>query len=184
MKSPQETTDAINWDHAANMVKQQRALIESLNTVSDVGGLYKIEDSLSIKLDLNPMNCLSLSSNGLMSHGLKYPLAHDFNASNNQIYFVGDPIFPQDAVNKRYVDRQRVKNNVGFVPELYGTRTKNGFIVSTNTQLNNNTPAKSVFNEGGYEWSTAGLQENAWVQIELAFKVCIWRFSIGGKMSN
>ena len=29
VKSPQEVKDAINWDHAANMVKQQRALIES-----------------------------------------------------------------------------------------------------------------------------------------------------------
>jgi hypothetical protein len=74
--------------------------------VSDVGGLSKIEDLLSIKLDLNPMNSLSLSANGLMSSGLKYPLVHDFNASNKQICFVGDPTNPQDAANKNYVDNK------------------------------------------------------------------------------
>ena len=130
------------------------------------------------------MNCLSLSNNGLMSHGLKYPLAHDFNVSNKRIYFVGDPINPQDAVNKRYVARQRVKNNVGFIPELYGRANKKGFVVTTNSQLNTSNSAKSIFSEGSNEWSTAGLHENAWVQFQLPFEVSIWRFTITGKTSN
>jgi hypothetical protein len=71
------------------------------------------------------------------------------------------------------VNAKRVKNNVGFIPQMYGFRAKNGFIISTNTQLNNNTPAKSIFIDGGSEWSTAGMQENSWVQIQLPFKVSI-----------
>jgi hypothetical protein len=128
---------------------------------------------------------------GLMRNVLKYPLIHDLHVSNKRIHFVGDPINPQDAVNKRYVDSKavdtnvgkRVKNNVGFIPRLYGTRSKKGYVVSTNSQLNNNSAPESVFNEGS-EWSTAGIQENAWVMIQLTFAVSIYQFTIGGKNSN
>jgi len=164
--------------------KLDKSIIESLNIVSDAGGLEKIADKLNIKLDPNAMNSLSLSTTGLMNNGLKYPLGHDFNASNKRIYFLGDPINPQEAVNRRYVDGKRVKNNVGFVPELYGNKHKKGFIVSTNSQINNNSQVKTVFSDGGNEWSTAGIQQSAWVQIQLPFAVSIWKFTIAGKMSN
>ena len=170
--------------------------------------------------------------NGLMRNVLKYPLTHDVNFSNKRIHFVGDPINPQDAVNKRYVDAKflmttntdvgldmndkyitglsqdfredsqamswhqvhdfvlktidakRVKNNVGFIPRLYGKdRSKKGFTVSTNSQLNNNSAAESVFNEG-CEWSTDGTQENVWVQIRLPFEVSVWKITIAGKSNN
>jgi len=171
--------------------KLDKSIIESLNIVSDAGGLDKIEDKLSIKLDPNPMNSLSLSTTGLMNSGLKYPLIHDFHVSNKRIHFVGDPINPQDAVNKRYVDSKtlhtnvgnRVKNNVGFIPRLFGTRPKKGFVVSTNSQLNSNSAPESVFNEGS-EWMTAGIQENAWLIIKLTFAVSIYKFTISGKNSN
>jgi hypothetical protein len=81
--------------------KLDKSVIESLNRVSAAGGLDKIEDKLSIKLDPNPMNSLSLSTEGLMNNGLKYPLIHDLHVSNKRICFLGDAINPQDAVNKR-----------------------------------------------------------------------------------
>ena len=190
VKNPQELTDAINMDYAAKLIKQQRAQIESATdgkysiTTSDDGGLSNTQNKLSIKLDTTPTNSLSLSTNGLMNNGLKYPFIHDLNVSNKRIYFVGDPINPQDAVNKRYLDAKRVKNNVGFIPRLYGKdKSKQGFVVSTNSQLNSNSVAESVFNEG-YEWSTAGIQENAWVQIQLPFEVSVWKITIAGKNNN
>ena len=208
-----------------------------------------------------------------MGYGLRYPLTFDFNVSNKRIYFVGDPINPQDAVNKRYVDNlfrntlkyplthdfnanafsvtnlatgqplngsnsltyddasnvflkqtgtnvnlnmngknitgldqsypvsdnsqavcwyqvlnfvngKRVKNNVGFIPDLYGRANKKGFIVTTNSQLNSNSSPKSIFNDSSNEWSSSGMQENVWVQIQLPTPLCIWKFTIAGKMNN
>src|SRR5580692_913660 len=231
------------------------------------GGLNLTNDSLQIKLDPNASNVLSLSANGLMGYGLRYPLTFDFNVSNKRIYFVGDPINPQDAVNKRYVDNlikntltyplthdfnanafsvtnlatgqplngsnsltyddasnvflkqigtnvnldmngkkitgldqsypvsdnsqavswyqvlnfvngKRVKNNVGFIPDLYGRANKKGFIVTTSSQLNSNSSPKSIFNDSSNEWSSSGMQENVWVQIQLPTPVCIWKFTI------
>ena len=264
------------------------------------GGLNLINDYLKIKLDRNSSNILSLSANGLMGHGLRYPLTFDFNVSNKRIYFLKDPIDPQDAVTKRYVDkitrnvlkypltqdfnangfsitnlivnqplnaqdavpkryvdevmfyantevsdvymkktgtdvnldmngkriigldqtypvsdnsqvvswyqvykfvtdsfkennnyidnkiiiRYCVKNNVGFIPHLYGTKNKKGFIVTASSFLNDNTKPKSIFNESGHEWSTAGMTERSWIQVQLPFKVSIWKFTIAGKLSN
>ena len=81
-------------------LKQSESVVKLLSNE----GLNLTNDSLQIKLDPNVSNILSLSANGLMGYGLRYPLTFDFNVSNKRIYFVGDPINPQDAVNKRYVD--------------------------------------------------------------------------------
>jgi hypothetical protein len=82
------------------------------------------------------------------------------------------------------VNAKRVKNNVGFIPDVYGRGSKKGFVVSTNSQLNSNSSPKSIFNDGSYEWSSSGLQENVWLQIQLPIPVSIWKFTIAGKMNN
>ena len=101
---------------------------ESVVKLLSNGGLNLTNDSLQIKLDPNASNVLSLSANGLMGYGLRYPLTFDFNVSNKRIYFVGDPINPQDAVNKRYVDNL-IRNTLKY--PLTHDFNANAFSVTT-----------------------------------------------------
>src|SRR3981081_3116688 len=79
VNNPQDITDAINMDYVSKLIKQQQAQIESVCdnkyniATSDDSGWLKIENRFHLRLDPNPKNSLSLTTNGLVSSWLICP---------------------------------------------------------------------------------------------------------------
>ena len=70
------------------------------------GGLNSIKDFLSIKVDPNINNILSLSANGLRADGIKITggvMTGNLNMKNNKITDLSDPVTDGDASNKKFV---------------------------------------------------------------------------------
>ena len=73
------------------------------------GGLDSINDSLSIKVDPNTNNILSLSANGVMASGIKSTggmMTGNLNMKNNKITDLSDPVTDGDASNKKFVQAE------------------------------------------------------------------------------
>src|SRR5271155_4562366 len=82
--------------------------------------------------------------------------SHFYNDIIMNDKFISDlhnPKLPQDAATKNYVDTRYVKNNVGYVPDLFtNSGTNSGFTVTTSSERNVDTRAYNVFNSWGAEW--------------------------------
>jgi len=126
------------------------------------GGLNSSNDFVSVKVDPNTNNILSLSANGLMANGIK----------------------STDGATRDYVDNKKVKNSYGFIPNLYGSSSKQGFTVTASSELNQKYQGWNIFSDTNNEWATAGLRINAYIQIQLPFPVAIWRFALKGRLSG
>ena len=126
------------------------------------GGLNSINDFVSVKIDPNTENILSLSANGLMGNAIK----------------------STDAATKDYVNIRKVKNSCGFIPELYKNSSKQGFTATASSELNPSYQGWYVFNSRNIEWATKDLQANSYLQIQLPFPVAIWAFALRGRLSG
>lgn len=126
------------------------------------GGLNSVNDFLSVKVDPNTKNILSISANGLMVNGIK----------------------SSDAATKDYVDNRKVKNTSGFIPNLYGNSSKQGFAVKASSEFNQSFQGWNVFSDTNNEWAAKGLQVNGYIQIQLPFPVAIWAFALRGRGSG
>ena len=158
--NPQEATDAVNKEYTANFLQ-----------LTDTGNLH-------------------LSNRKIIGLDQSYPLSDLSQATSwfQVMNFVLDTL--NEFATKRYLEskirevtipnNKQVKNNVGFIPDLFGNKEK-GFIVTPNTHSQNNSP-RAPFTYGGNSWSADGI--NAWLQIKLPFKVPIWKFTIAGKASE
>ncbi len=121
----------------------------SVFKIQSNGGLNSINDFLSVKVDPNTNNILSLSANSLMANGIK----------------------SIDGATKDYVDNKKVKNNCGFIPNLYGSSSKQGFTVTTNSEFDQRYQGWNIFSDTNNEWAPAGLGINAYLQIQLHFRL-------------
>ena len=95
------------------------------------GALSLFNDFLSLKLDPNTNNILSLSANGLMGNGIKSTggvMTSNLSMGGNKIIDLDEPINSQDVATKNYVDNRKIKNTCGFIPHLYSNLSKQGFI--------------------------------------------------------
>ena len=126
------------------------------------GGLKSVNDVLSVKIDPNIKNILSLSTNGLMVNGIK----------------------STDGATIDYLDNKKVKNTCGFIPNLGANSSKQGFIVKASSEFNLNYQGWSVFSAMNNEWATAGSRVNAYLQVQLPFPVALWAFALRGRGSG
>src|ERR1700759_468422 len=88
--------------------RQFKKTESSLKLLSN-GGLNSINDSLSIKIDPNTSNILSLSANGVMVSGIKSTggvMTGNLNMQNNKITDLSDPVTDGDASNKKFVQAE------------------------------------------------------------------------------
>ena len=151
------------------------------------GGLNSINDFLSVKVDPNTNNILSLSANGLLANGIKHiggVMTGNLLMNGNKIIDLDEPINSKDVATKNYVDIRKVKNTCGFIPHLYSNLSKNGFIVTASTEFNLNYQGWSVFSNTNNEWATEAVQVNSYLQIQLPFSVAIWAFALRGRLSG
>jgi len=146
--------------------------------------------NLELKLDKSGGNVtgnLHLNNGKIIGLDQSYPMSDLSQATSwfQVMNFVLETL--DEFVTKKYLENiikevtttnsKQVKNNVGFIPDLYGLKEK-GFTATTNTQSLNNFP-RAPFTYGGNAWSAN--EVNAWLQIQLPFKVSIWKFTIAGK---
>jgi hypothetical protein len=89
-----------------------------------------------------------------------------------------DPDGQLDATNKRYVDLRRIKNSIGYVPNLItNDRNKTGFAVSASNEHGLNI-ACSVFSIVG-EWLST-VNTNFWIQVRCPERVRLHKFALRG----
>src|SRR2546426_1675701 len=151
------------------------------------GGLNVFNDFLSIKVDPNINNILSLSANGLMATGIKSTggeMTGNLLMSGHKIIDLDEPTNSTDVVTKNYTDNKKVKNTCGFIPYLYSNSSKQGFIVTTSTEFNLNYQGWNVFSEKNNEWATKDAQLNSYIQIKLPFPIAMWGFALKGRLSG
>lgn len=138
--------------------KKATAVIKILSN----GGLSLINDFVSVRLDPNNNNILSLSANGLMVDGIKR----------------------SQAATKYYVDNRTVNNTSGFIPPLHSNESKQGFMVSASSEFDTRYPAWGAFSNTHDEWVTKSIQVNSYIQIKLPFPIAIWAFALRGRSSG
>src|SRR5579872_2638797 len=92
--------------NTVDLFGRQYKKLESNVKVLSNGGLSSINDSLSVKVDPNVNNLLSLSANGLMANGIKLNERGEINMKNNKLINVKNPVDSQDAATKDYVNAQ------------------------------------------------------------------------------
>src|SRR5437870_2383050 len=92
--------------NTVDLFGRQSKKLESNVKVLSYGGLASINDSLSVKIDPNVNNILSLSANGLMANGLKLVERGELNMKSNKLINVKNPVDSQDCATKDYVDAQ------------------------------------------------------------------------------
>jgi len=151
------------------------------------GALSLFNNFLSLKLDPNTNNILSLSANGLMGNGIKSTggvMTSNLSMGGNKIIDLDEPINSQDVVNKNYVDNRKVKNSCGFIPHLYSNLSKQGFIVTASSEFNLNYQGWNVFSSTNNEWATKTERVSTYLQIQLPFPVAIWAFALKGRLSG
>ena len=89
-----------------------------------------------------------------------------------------DPDGQLDATNKRYVDNRRIKNSVGYVPNLItNDRNKTGFAVSASNEHGLDL-ACGVFSIVG-EWLST-VNTNFWIQVRCPERVRLHKFALRG----
>ena len=151
------------------------------------GGLNLANDIVSVKVDPNINNILSLSANGLMSNGIKTTggvMTGNLSMCDNKIIDMDEPTNSADAATKNYVDNKNVKNTCGFIPHLFSNSSKQGFTITSSSEFNLNYQCWNVFSNTNNEWATKAVQVSAYLQIQLPFPVAIWAFALRGRISG
>ena len=107
--------------------RQFKKTESSLKLLSN-GGLNSINDSLSIKIDPNTSNILSLSANGVMVSGIKSTggvMTGNLNMQNNKITDLSDPVTDGDASNKKFVQAEIKSQSIAtklYIDALLNTK--------------------------------------------------------------
>src|SRR2546426_3849346 len=131
--------------------------------VSPAGGLGKIGNILGIKLDPNPSNDLSLSTNGLIGNGIKYPLTSNFNANGFSItnLSIGQPLVASNALT--YYDASEKFLKLSGTPSNLDMNNKKiigldqGYPVLNNSQATSWAQvAQLVVDSSNASWVQAG----------------------------
>ena len=111
-------------------------------------GLTSVNDFASVKVDPNTNNILSLSANGLPANGInstRVVMNGTLSMSGSKIIDLDEPINSCDVATKNYIDIRKVKNDCGFIPQLYSKASKQGFIVTASSAFNLDYQAWTVF---------------------------------------
>src|ERR1044072_30031 len=133
-----------NVDVFCRPFKKSASVFEILSN----GGLNLVNDIVSVKVDPNINNILSLSANGLMSNGIKTTggvMTGNLSMCDNKIIDLDKPINSADAATKNYVDNKKVKNTCGFIPHLFSNSSKQGFTITSSSEFNLNYQCWNVF---------------------------------------
>ena len=186
---PSHHSQAVSWGQVQTLVEELDLFYWDLrgNTVKEnvkIGTL----NNFNVYFIRHKQEYFSLRQN-------RITIKKEIDMSDCKIYNLFDPINPQDAVNKRYVDvcirdavhdsTRKIKNTSGFIPPLHNNTSKSGFIITTNSSESKRTSEGwTVFSPMSYEWKTDGINTSAWVQIKLPFPIAIWGFSLTGGLEG
>jgi len=135
--------------------RQFKKIDPSVKLLSN-GGLNSINDSLSVKVDPNINNILSLSANGVMVNGIKSTggvMTGNLNMENNKISDLSDPIQDGDASNKKFVKAEIKSESIVtklYINTLLDTKLDKSESISFKSYIDNLIYKITVKNKVGY----------------------------------
>lgn len=119
-------------------------------------------------------------NNSTMIRILDYTIdvRQNIGMNGRNINNIRDPIFPQDAASKNYVDNKKCLS--GYIPLLSENEDCLGFRCTASSELTDDNAAWRAFSNSG-EWVSSNENENFWIRIMCPEPITVWRFKLAGR---